>query len=50
MTKEDILAFLNNMRKSSDIDPTQQWIGTYNGRYIVSVKTLQMVMQSGRTI
>ena len=38
MTKEDILAFLNNLRKSSDKDPTHKWIVTYNGRYIVLSK------------
>jgi integrase len=38
MTKEDILAFLNKLRKSQDQDPIHKWIGSYNGRYIVLSK------------
>lgn len=38
MTKEDILAFLNNLRKSLELDPTHKWVGSYNGRYIVLSK------------
>src|SRR5918992_4736218 len=34
MTKEDILAFLDNYRKPDIEDPTHQWIGTYNKRFI----------------
>ena len=34
MTKEDILAFLDNYRKLDIEDPTHQWIGTYNKRFI----------------
>ena len=35
MTKYDILAFLNKLRKSSVEDPTHKWIGSYNGRQMV---------------
>ena len=38
MSKEDILAFLNKLRKSQDKDPTHKWIGSYNGRYIILSK------------
>ncbi len=38
MTKEDILAFLNKLRKSQDEDPSHKWIGSFNGRYIVLSK------------
>ena len=34
MTREDILLFLDNLRKSEDSDPMHQWIGTYNHRLI----------------
>ncbi len=30
MTKDDILSFLNSLRKSEADDPMHQWIGTYN--------------------
>ena len=32
MTRDDILSYLNNCRKSEDIDPLHKWIGTYNTR------------------
>ncbi len=35
MKKQDILEFLNNLRKPIDVDPTQKWIGSYNGRQII---------------
>jgi hypothetical protein len=38
MDKEDILEFLNSLRKSSDIDPTHKWIGSYNGRQTILLK------------
>jgi integrase/recombinase XerD len=30
MRREDILAYLNSLKKSEDIDPLHKWIGTYN--------------------
>jgi hypothetical protein len=38
MNKNDILGYLNSLRKSSDVDPTHKWIGTYNGRQMVFMK------------
>jgi integrase len=35
MTKEDVLDYLNNRRKSFLEDPSQRWIGSYNGRQII---------------
>jgi hypothetical protein len=38
MTKQDILTYLNNVRKSSLEDPSNRWIGTYNGRQMILLK------------
>ena len=38
MTKEDILEYLNSLRKSSIEDATHRWIGSYNGRQAVFLK------------
>jgi integrase len=38
LTKQDILEYLNSLRKSSDKDPSNKWIGTYNGRQIILLK------------
>ena len=35
MTKEDVLDYLNNRRKSFSEDPSQKWIGSHNGRQII---------------
>jgi integrase len=35
LTKEDVLGFLNKLRKPISEDPTQRWIGSYNGRQII---------------
>jgi integrase len=32
MTKQDILSYLNSIRKPASVDPQQRWIGSYNGR------------------
>jgi hypothetical protein len=32
MTKQDILSYLNSIRKPVSIDPLQRWVGSYNGR------------------
>ena len=34
MTKQDILAYLNSLRKPTSEDPTQRWVGSYNNRQI----------------
>jgi hypothetical protein len=38
MTKGDILDYLNNIRKSSSIDPTHKSIGTWNARQMLFLK------------
>ena len=38
LTKQDILEYLNNSRKTSTEDPSNKWIGTYNGRQIMLSK------------
>lgn len=38
ITKQDILQYLNNLRKPVNEDPTQRWIGSYNGRQAVFLK------------
>jgi len=35
MSKQDILQYLNTLRKPIDTDPDQRWIGTYNNRVLV---------------
>jgi hypothetical protein len=32
MTKQDILSYLNSLRKHTSVDPQQKWIGSYNNR------------------
>jgi hypothetical protein len=32
MTKQDILSYLNSIRKPASVDPQQRWVGSYNGR------------------
>jgi site-specific recombinase XerD len=32
MSKQDIQAYLNSLRKAEEFDPTHKWISTYNGR------------------
>jgi hypothetical protein len=38
MTKHDVLEYLNTLERSSIEDPTQKWIGRYNGRQIILIK------------
>jgi integrase/recombinase XerD len=38
MTHEDILLFLDILRKPEDADPLHKWIGTYNNRLIVFLR------------
>ena len=35
MTKQDILEYLRSLKKTFDEDPSQRWIGSYNGRQII---------------
>ena len=32
MNREDLISYLNSLRKSEDTDPLHKWIGTYNSR------------------
>jgi integrase/recombinase XerD len=32
ITREDIISYLNSLKKSDEIDPLHKWIGTYNSR------------------
>ena len=32
ITRENIIAYLNSLKKSEEIDPLHKWIGTYNSR------------------
>ena len=43
MTKQDILEYLNSLRKASDVDPSHKWIGSYNGRQAVNLKFFKSV-------
>ena len=38
MTKQDILEYLNNLRKPTTEDPENRWVGTYNGRQMILLK------------
>jgi hypothetical protein len=38
MTKQDILDYLNRLRRSTSEDSSQRWIGSYNGRQIILSK------------
>ncbi len=44
LTKQEILEFLNNLRKPIAEDPTQRWIGSYNGRQIILSKALTVTL------
>jgi integrase len=35
MTKQDILSYLNSLKRPIVEDPTQRWIGSYNGRQMI---------------
>jgi hypothetical protein len=38
MTKQDLLSYLNSLRKPQEEDPQQKWIGSYNNRLRVYIK------------
>jgi hypothetical protein len=35
MTRDDVLCYLDNCRKSENEDPMHKWIGTYNSRLVI---------------
>lgn len=38
ITRDDIIGYLNSLRKSESSDPTHKWIGTYNTRQMILSK------------
>jgi integrase len=46
MTKQDILNYLNNLRKSTIEDESQRWIGSYNVRQIILNKFFRWLYNS----
>jgi len=46
MTKHDILDFLNKLRKPLLEDPSNKWIGSYNGRQIILTKFFRWLYNS----
>lgn len=38
MTHDDVLVFLNRLRKTDEEDELHHWIGTYNGNVITIVQ------------
>ena len=49
MAKEDVLDYLNNRRKSFSEDPSQRWIGSYNGRQIILTKFFRWLYNPGES-
>ncbi|HEY7078400.1 MAG TPA: hypothetical protein VH500_01785 [Nitrososphaeraceae archaeon] len=45
MTREDVIAFLDGVRKPESVDPLHRWIGTYN-TYRTLLFKFQMVVSS----
>jgi hypothetical protein len=41
MTKEDILSYLNSLKKPESINPNHRSIGTYSGRQIILLNFLR---------
>jgi integrase len=35
ISKQDIMTYLNSLRKAETVDPTHKWIGTYNTRQMI---------------
>ncbi len=46
MTKQDILGYLNSLRKPFDRDPSQRWVGSYNGRQMILSKFFRWLYNS----
>jgi hypothetical protein len=46
MTKIDVLAYLNSLRKPISDDPTQRWISTFNGRQMILLKFFKQLTES----
>lgn len=46
LTKQDILDYLNSLRKPVSEDPTHKWIGSYNGRQMILNKFFRWLYNS----
>ena len=46
MTKQDILRYLDSLRKSISVDPSQKWVGSYNGRQMILSKFFKWLYNS----
>ncbi len=46
MIKQDILNYLNGLRKPESIDPTHRWIGSYNIRQMIFLKFFRWLYNS----
>jgi Phage integrase, N-terminal SAM-like domain len=49
MTREDILEFLDRLKKPESVDPLHQWVGTYNQNRIVLLRFFKWLC-SGRNV
>src|SRR6476620_2115624 len=43
ISKQEVLSYLNSLRKSETEDPTHKWIGTYNTRQIILSKFFRWI-------
>jgi integrase len=48
-TKEDVLAYLSQLRKPEAKDPKQKWVGTYNNRVLVYTKFFRWLYNTGES-
>lgn len=46
MTKDDILKYLNNLRRPELVDPNHKWIGSYNARQMIFLKFFRWLYNS----
>lgn len=46
MTKDDILKYLNNLRRPELTDPNHKWIGSYNARQMIFLKFFRWLYNS----
>ena len=49
LTKQDVLSYLNSLRNPIDKDPTQRWIGSFNGRQMILLKFFKWLYNSEET-
>jgi hypothetical protein len=47
VSKQDILSYLNSLRKQTSIDPQQKWIGSYNNRLRYYAKFFRWLYNKG---